>query len=105
MLTSIDWFPIIFWSGIICVTVVLTCVLIFLPSEAASEARKRREYEVHIYLKAGKRFDFECDNLEITLDPEDSQKIQKLTWDNAYPKLMFLHLDNIASVLYYHSEE
>lgn len=55
---------------------------------------------VEVFLKAGGTIKFECDHLDVEISSEENypQKIYRFTWENASPRIRYLHLDNIASI-------
>jgi hypothetical protein len=55
------------------------------------------EYYVTIHLKAGGCFSFLCDELAVKLD-YTGQRIKEVSWQNARPALLMLHLDNVAAI-------
>jgi hypothetical protein len=58
-----------------------------------------RNLRVSIFLKAGQAFSFECDDLTVEY-ANDPQKLSVLEWKNASPRVEFIHLDNVAAILY-----
>lgn len=73
----------------------------------------KRPYHIQAVLKGGAVVEFDCSECNMThpsicIDgvwQDDTQRIQTFTWENAMPAVMYLHLDNIASVLCSYYEE